>query len=368
MTTTTPQEPRLVDTIGRDLSSVSSEVMERGLGPTVRRSLADLEEFYLTPERQRRLAGMGKVRRWLSFTAWLLRSLFLKLAPSRRVLMLLAVVAVWASFQGVPGNRAGAYAASVLLLLVLALELKDKLLAREELEAGRAVQRALMPEAAPDIPGWDVWLFTRPANDVGGDLVDWIPLAGGRVGVALADVAGKGLPAALLMAKVQATLRALAPDCETLDALARRTNAILHRDTPRTSFVTLLYMELPPDARRVRLLNAGHMPPLVLRAGGLEELSRGCSALSLSTGTAFREEGLELAVGDLLVVYSDGITDAQDEAGEFFGLERLKAEIRPLAGLSAAEAGELLVGSVARFVGRARAFDDLSLVVVRRRS
>ena len=97
-----------------------------------------------------------------------------------------------------------------ILLFILMLELKDKLLAREELEAGRAVQRALMPDSGPTIPGWDVSLFTRSANDVGGDLVDYVPLDDQRNGLVLGDVAGKGLPAALLMAKLQSTLRALA--------------------------------------------------------------------------------------------------------------------------------------------------------------
>ena len=122
----------------------------------------------------------------------------------------------------------------------------DKLLARHELEAGRAVQRALMPDRCPTLTGWDVWLYTRPANDVGGDLVDCLEIEPGRVGFALADVAGKALPAALLMAKVQSTLRALATDAPSLSALAARSLPLLAMLAQRrTGSVVVEYLAPP---------------------------------------------------------------------------------------------------------------------------
>ena len=172
--------------------------------------------------------GWARLRRGFWLAGWLLKSLFLKLTPLRRVIFLVALVLLVLVAEAGDdrqrherGRRLAACSAAFLLVGLLLLELKDKLLARHELEAGRAVQRALMPDRCPSLAGWDVWLYTRPANDVGGDLVDCLELGPGRVGFTLADVAGKALPAALLMAKVQSTLRALATDAPSLERPGR---------------------------------------------------------------------------------------------------------------------------------------------------
>ncbi|HNV02854.1 MAG TPA: PP2C family protein-serine/threonine phosphatase [Vicinamibacterales bacterium] len=338
---------------------------------TLRMTVAELEEFYLTPEHRSRLRGMGAVKRWFSLAWWLLKGLFLKLAPLRRVILLVALLLLLNSAQidSVRGARVsvdGSLFAAVLLLGLLLLELKDKLLARHELEAGRAVQRALMPERCPGLGGWDVWSYTRPANDVGGDLVDCLELGPGRVGFALADVAGKALPAALLMAKVQSTLRALATDVQSLSQLASKTNAILCRDGLSNRFATLVYLELRDRDGVVRLVNAGHMPPVRISGGTFHELPRGDMALGMMPASTYQERQLELRPGEMLVVYSDGLTEALNEAGEFYGDERLRSVFAGLGGLSAAEAGARLLASVDAFIGRTRPYDDLSLVILRR--
>jgi hypothetical protein len=174
----------------------------------VARTFEDLEGFYLSEERQRRLAGMGWGRRWLHRIAWLFKSLFMNLTPARRVLLALALLLLCARAQWRGNGQSlqidfGGLPVALLLLLLM-LELKDKLVARSELQAGRAIQQALLPKEAPQVPGWDVWISTRPANDVGGDLIDFVTHEDGRVGLALADVSGKGLPAALPMARLQA--------------------------------------------------------------------------------------------------------------------------------------------------------------------
>jgi phosphoserine phosphatase RsbU/P len=361
-----PSERRVFDTICDDFRAVWPEVRREGLGPTVGHTFADLGDFYLTNGRLERLAGMGRLKRALWLSGWLFKSLFLKLTPARRVLLILALVALWASRSAGPSEGSGVVIGVALLLVVLALELKDKLLAREELEAGRAVQRALMPDESPAIPGWDVWLFTRPANDVGGDLVDCLSLGEGRWALALADVAGKGLPAALLMAKLQATLRAFAPESRSPADLATRVNRILHRDGPRRSFTTLLYAELAETRGRVNIVNAGHPPALLLRAGSLEALPFGSLALGIVADVAFTPEEVELAGGDLLLIYSDGVSEAMSETAELYGEARLRALLPSLTGLPAREAGSCIVESVRRFTGRARLADDLSLILLRR--
>ena len=328
-----PEEtnPRLLRTIRQDMGRVGTEVRRTGLKGTVGRALEDLREFYLTTEDLARLARMGRARRAIYFTWWLLKSLFLKLTPARRILLLLAFVAL-AQGSGVIASSDRfrvsvdvGWMGVVLILLVLALELKDKLLAREELEAGRAVQMALMPPPAPVLPGWQIWLFTRPANDVGGDLVDYLRIGEHRASIVLGDVAGKGLPAALLMAKLQATLRALAPEFTSLAEIGSRVNTILHRDGLPNRFATLVYLEVAPTAGRVRILNAGHMPPLVVRCVRRRPSCRAARSRSACWPTrTSRNSAVDLLDGDTLVVYSDGVTEAMNAAGEFFGDDRLR--------------------------------------------
>src|SRR5262249_8330690 len=241
-------EPNLLRTLSQDARHLWKEVQRNGLRRTIARTFLELQDFYLDDHARERLLGMGKVRRAFYLVAWLLKSLFFKLTPARRVLFALSVVLMWQA-TNIERQRGMTrisihfpFLGIATLLLILMLELKDKLVARSELEAGRSVQRALMPDPSPTIPGGDLWLFTRSANDVGGDLVDYVPVDNQRFGIALGDVAGKGLPAALLMAKLQATLRALAVEETSLAALGQKTNRILCRDGLPNRFATLVYL------------------------------------------------------------------------------------------------------------------------------
>ena len=333
--------------------------------------MAEVKEFYLTPEHRQRLAGMSAFRRWVWLAWWLLKSLFLKLTPLRRFMLLVALVLLVSAPRVTTGNGTsvtvdGQLFGTVLILCLLLLELKDKLLARHELEAGRSVQRALMPERCPPLTGWDVWLYTRPANDVGGDLVDCLELGPGRVAFTLADVAGKALPAALLMAKVQSTLRALATDAPSLSDLAAKTNDILCRDGLPNRFATLLYFDLRERDGAVRLVNGGHMPPVLVSNGGYHELQRGDMALGMMPGVSYREQHQDVKPGEMLIAYSDGLTEALNAAGEFYGEDRLRANFGELASVPAKQAGERILASVDAFIGTTRPYDDLSLIVLKR--
>lgn len=364
-------EPKLLPTLGRDLREVAIGVHRTGLRATIRRSFSDLETFYLSTHRQNRLAGMRRSRRFLFLSAWLLKSLYLKLTPSRRILLLIAFVLMWQSSIVVNRQRVsvvvdfGVLGVAV-LLVILMLELKDKLLARSELEAGRTVQLALMPDRAPTLAGWDIWLYTRSANDVGGDLVDYLAIDPERLGVMLGDVAGKGLPAALLMAKLQATLRALVSSAPSLADLGASVNRILSRDGLPNRFATLVYLEITPGAGRVRLLNAGHMPPMVVRPAGVEEMPTGSIALGMVPEAPFAGQEVRVEAGDMLVVYSDGITEAMNAADDFFGDERLRAAVSRLRPATAEQAGAAILAAVDAFVGDAHVHDDMSLVILKR--
>ena len=366
-----PPDKPLWDTIKQDWRYVRDDVRP-GWRAMLRTTMAEIQEFYLTPEHRRRLAGMGAFRRWMWLAWWLLTSLFLKLTPLRRFIFLVALLLLAASPRVVTAGRNtsvsvdGELIGAFLLVVLLVLELKDKLLARHELEAGRSVQRALMPERCPTLAGWDVWLYTRPANDVGGDLVDCLEVAPGRVQFTLADVAGKALPAALLMAKVQSTLRALATGTPSLSDLAAKTNDILCRDGLPNRFATLVYLDLRGGDGSVRLVNAGHMPPVLVSGGRYHDLQRGDMALGMVPGATYREQHQDVQPGEMLIVYSDGLTEALNEAGEFYGEDRLRALFPQLPGLGAHQAGTRILESVDAFIGTTRPYDDLSLIVLKR--
>lgn len=361
----TEQNPKFFKTVREDL--------RRGdFKRTLRQDFEDLKEFYLSKEQKARLAKMGWVKRWLYMIWWLLKILFFRLTPTRRILFLISIVLIWTSgsFQWQSADIHFESDTNLLGYLifcfVLMLELKDKLLARDELAAGRAVQHALMPEPTPVIPGWSLWLFTQPANEIGGDLVDFLKLDETRFGVALADVAGKGLGAALFMAKLQATLRAIAPDYDSLAKLGQKINEIFYRDTVAKSFASLVYLEIASDSPQVRFINAGHMPPVLLHQGQVKETPKGEQALGLSAEAIYKEHTLDLSRNDVLLVYSDGLTEAQNERGEFFGEQRLMTFLPTLSDLSVENIGTRMLSEVKRFVRDTRATDDLSLCILKR--
>ena len=362
----------LLRTLSADVSQVLGDLRRRGFHRSINAARDEAEAFYLDEASRQKLAGMNVVSREIRRIFWLLKSLLFKLTPTRRVLLALAIVLLttWINYdsrRGWTGSVQLPTFGAVLIGIVLMLELKDKLVARNELVAGRAVQLALMPAASPAIPGWDVWLYTEPANDVGGDLVDHLPLGDGRHGIALGDVAGKALPAALLMVKLQATIRALAPESSTLDALGESVNRILHRDGLPNRFATMVYMVLSEQSGTVRYLLAGHLPPLVVRESRVDVLALGSIAFGFIADATFTEETLHLSAGDVLVAFSDGVLEATNSADEFFGDERLTLAVRLATGRSAKAIGESVLGALSAFVGDTRPYDDVSIVVVRRR-
>lgn len=361
------------------MSNPSSSDQKQNIGKTIlddfrrgdyeremRRDFNELKEFMLTEDRKKRLAGMGRVKQWLYVAWWFLEGLILKLTPARRLLLLIAFLLILSNVNR-NGSGEGAHILGALVLLfVLMLELKDKLLAHEELEAGHAVQDALAPERSPQVAGWGLWLFTRSANEVGGDLVDHIQINPERVGITLGDIAGKGLRAALLTAKLQATIRALAPDFDSLSDLGHKLNHIFCRDSLPNLFASVVYAEIQPGHGLVRLLNAGHLPPLILRGGSIEKTDKGGMALGLSTQATFNEQHIELSTNDMVLVYSDGLTEAQNEQEAFFGEPRLLELLPQLAPYPAQVIGERLLAEVDRFIGQARAFDDISIAILKR--
>jgi len=345
--------------------------LNREFNRTLRRDLDDIYWFYVDDEGRARLAKMSRIRRFFVLLWWLLKSLLRKLSPVRRTLLIIALVCFYLGdfrFDGDGwGFRLNLYPFSFAILLwIILLELKDKLLVREEIEVGRAVQLTLLPQSNPKVAGWDIWLMSRPANDVGGDLADYLSLDGSRLGIALGDVAGKGLGAAMLMAKLQATLRSLAPDYLSLAELGARINRIFYRDCGSTRFATLIYAEITENAGGMRVLNAGHPPPVVVGAARVDVLPAVALPIGMLPDAVYVEQHIEVEPGGFVLFHSDGLTEAANEEGTFFGDDRLHDLVSSLRGLPAEQAGERIVGEVERFIGEGRPGDDLSMIILRR--
>ncbi|MDT8325418.1 MAG: PP2C family protein-serine/threonine phosphatase [Bacteroidota bacterium] len=350
--------------------TLRSDFRQGDFRKSVRQDWREVRAFFLSDEQKQRLDSMSMFKKVFVVPYWLFRAMYMHLTPARRLLLLTGVVMLLFMQTTVSsGNMSTStnwhIVGGFIILFILLLELKDKILARDELEAGRAVQEALMPDAHPRFPNWDIWIHTCPANDVGGDLVDYINVDEHRLGLSLGDVAGKGLGAALFMAKLQATLRALAPQRASVADLARQVNLIFERDGIPNRFASLLYLEVSSDSGDVHFVNAGHMPPLLLRGDQLTELERGSAALGILSDPAYRTQSHTLVPGDILCVYSDGLTEARNERGEFFGDERFYKLLSRLGNLDAARIGTHLLERIHRYTGDARQHDDISLLLLR---
>jgi len=256
--------------------------------------------------------------------------------------------------------------AGLIFLFILALELKDKLYAKTELEEGRAVQKALMPEIIPDVEGWDIWLYTKPANDVGGDLLDFLKLSEDKICISVGDVAGKGLSAALLMAKLQSTIRAIVPDYNSLTELGKKINGIFCRDSLPKLFASLVYIELDITSGKIKILNAGHLPPLIIRNKVIEKLNITSPALGLISDAVFKEQTADINYGEYLIIYSDGLTEARNEAGNFFGEKKLVDILSENSNISSENLGEKMLAEISSFIGKAKTYDDLTIAIIKR--
>ncbi len=357
-------DPRLFETIRSDFK-------QEDFFKKARREFRDLKEFYIDSEKKQRLNQMNPVKRIFFIVWWILRSMILKLNPLRRILLLVGIVLILAGKIIIKDEQGGNTSSDnwfgvAVILIVLMLELKDKLLAHDELDAGRKIQEALRPEQSPKVEGWSLWLFTRSANEVGGDLIDYIRISEDRVAAVIADVAGKGLKAALLTAKLQAMVRTVAYDCNSITELITKVNEIFHRDSLRSMFASMLYVEITPGTGNLSYTNAGHLPPLFVSAEKIIELPKGETALGLLKSGVYTLQNFYLNSGDIFVAFSDGLIEARSEYGTFFSLEKFYEILKSTKHLPVNEIGQRIVSTIDAFILDAPIYDDLSIIILKR--
>ncbi|HEX9760595.1 MAG TPA: PP2C family protein-serine/threonine phosphatase [Candidatus Acidoferrales bacterium] len=306
-------------------------------------------------------------------------AMIMKLTPARRVLLLIALAALllgdWRFTLEDGTAEINFRAIGILILLVLlALELADRVTMKRDLEIARDIQRWLVPAEPPQVEGVEIAFASRPANTVAGDYYDAfyrppLPDAHGRERLMLvvADVAGKSVPAALLMATLQSSLHALAVAptslLELVHALNRYTCA---RSLGGLRFTTAFLAEFDPATQTLIYVCAGHNPPILRRVSGqVEHLETGGLPLGIDPQAVYEQGSAAMGKGDLLLVYTDGLIEAVNEKGSEYGLEALNELLNIVPGESAAETLRHLMEDVDRFVGRAPQHDDITCLVLR---
>jgi sigma-B regulation protein RsbU (phosphoserine phosphatase) len=300
-----------------------------------------------------------------------------KLTPARRVLLLVALALLLLSsvqFQFGDNNRLeikSEFIAALLFLLLLSLELADKVIMKRDLEIAREIQTWLVPSEPPMIPDAEVAFWTRAQNSVAGDYYDaFYPMndggTGGKLMLVIADVAGKSVPAALLMATLQASLRTLASEGISLVQLTERLNryACAHSLNGQR-FTTAIVALYDPATRHLEYVNAGHNSPVLRRTnGGVDRLQSSSLPFGISPDAVFSSDSVDLQPGDTLILFTDGVVEAFNSAGEEFSDSRWINVIRTLPKLSAQETLGQLMTSVEEFVGATRQSDDITCLVL----
>jgi sigma-B regulation protein RsbU (phosphoserine phosphatase) len=244
-------------------------------------------------------------------------------------------------------------------------EAAQKLQRRErEVEEARAIQQGFLPQEIPQIPGYRIAGAWQPARIVGGDYYDVLPFDDDSVGLCIADVAGKGMPAAMLMSNFQASVRGFASSSLSPDALCEKLNNLVCRNIAADRFITFVYAHLHGPSRRLSYANAGHNAPIVLhRDGTHERLDTGGGVLGIFQQQSFEAGSFQLAPGDRIVLYTDGVTEARDGAGIEFGDSRLIEVLRECLDADPQIAQEKIFSTVEQFCG-GNWEDDATLIVL----
>jgi serine phosphatase RsbU (regulator of sigma subunit) len=344
----------------------------------------DAPEAYRFFSRQINIDELKKLpwhRRTLMHARLFFLAFTLKLSPPRRAIYAIAlaatVIGLLELFQGVQlllvphpvfaNGTVWLLIGFLLINLLVMLEVADRLSLKNDLEIAREIQQAMLPRAAFQTAGLEAFGMTRPANTVGGDFYDILPLPDGQVLLALGDVAGKGSPAALLMALLLAMMRTLVDEGLGGAALVTRLNAQIVKHAPRSRFITLFVATLDPVTGRLTYVNAGQNPPLLRRStGDYERLRAGGMALGMFDHAEYTEGHLVLGPGDVIVMYSDGVTEAEDVYGRPFDEAGLEQVVNGRDWASAKELGWATFVAVEHHSRDRKLLDDLTVLVLRR--
>lgn len=369
----------------------TSEITQADLERLVTRETPEAYRYFARAIDLDALAALPWYRRWPRFTKQFFMAFAMRLSPARRALYGVAVAAALIGalelFEGggVARGLVGPFevrlvtprwadgtgwllVAFILLNLLVMMEVADRLSLKNELEIARDIQLAMLPAETWSDGSASAAGVTRPANTVGGDFYDILPLQDGRLLIALGDVAGKGSPAALLMALLLAMMRTLADEGLAPAALMRRLNIQVLRHSPRSRFITLFFAAYEPATGTLEWVNAGHLPPMIRRAdGALDRIvfrDAGSMALGMFESAEYDSGFARLDPGDALVLFSDGLTEAENPAGEPFEEAGVEAVAARHGVADPASLGRALLRAVEIYAGDAKLADDLTVLAL----
>ncbi|MGE3402418.1 MAG: PP2C family protein-serine/threonine phosphatase [Vicinamibacterales bacterium] len=375
-----PPLPRTPDTSRPFLGAYTQGLTTSDLERLFTRDTPEAYRFFSRHIDYSSLAKLPWHRRILAHARLVFLAFTLKLSPARRAIygmaLLATVFGLFELYTGFAwlllphpvfaGGTLWLLTGFLLVNLLVLLEVADRLSLKNDLEIARGIQQAMLPNAAYKADGVEAFGMTRPANTVGGDFYDILQLPDGRVLLALGDVAGKGSPAALLMALLLAMLRTLVDEGFDGARLMARLNVQIAKHAPPSRFITLFLATLDPATGELVYVNAGQNPPMLRRRdGSFDVLRDGGVALGMFDGSAYTEGRMSLGAGDVLVMYSDGVTEAENPEGRPFDEQGLRRVIESGWG-SARELGWAAFEAVERHSRERRLLDDLTILVLRR--
>lgn len=237
----------------------------------------------------------------------------------------------------------------------------------EDIRVAKEIQEKLLPKENPNIPGFDIIGYSRPAKEVGGDYYDFISIDENKLALCLGDISGKGIPASLLMANLQATLRGQALSCSSCAKCLERSNRFLYHSTNIQKFATLFYAILNTETGQLCYSRAGHPPPIYINSEGeMQELSTGGMVLGFQEEAYYQESYINFSKDDLLVIYSDGVTEAGDPGDESFDEWRLEDIIKQNRDKSSEEIRSAIIDAVEEFTGKKVQRDDMTLLIIKK--
>jgi len=329
----------------------------------------------VTPE-----AGVPKWKHYLRLAGKFFWAVMEKLSPARRILLLVALVLLFAPVQTTWENGSGTvwlrfdghFWGAALLLLLLVLEVSDRVVMKRDLQIAKEIQTWLLPAKPPTIPGLEIAFATRPANTVAGDYYDAFPRASGNGNaptylIVVADVAGKSIPAALLMATVQASLKTLAATPLSVSELVGRMNQYACTNSQEgRRFTTAFIAEFDPQAHTLTYVNAGHNPPILrLASGAIERLECGGIPIGILDEPHYNSAMVTIAPGDWIVMFSDGVVEAENARKEEYGEDRLTYKVHTGVALSPAALLQGIMSDIDSFVGTAPQHDDVTCMLLK---
>ncbi len=241
-----------------------------------------------------------------------------------------------------------------------------------DLQVAREIQGILLPSASPEVPGFEISGLNIPARHVSGDYFDYIPLGGGRTGIAIADVSGKGIPASLIMAMCRSVLRSVAPGRTSAAEVLHLVNRQLYPDIKEDMFISMLYLVADPATGTLTMARAGHDAPFLLRASDrtVTPLRPPGMAVGIDSGDVFdrivADEAIAMTPGDALLLYTDGVTEALDEYGTEFGPARVVQTLQAQSGKEASAVVEKIASDLRGFAGQHPQHDDITLICIRK--